>query len=104
MDRVVRISECRPDQAVGYVSQCLTDEALYWWENVEQSMTEDELAGLRWMDMKELIRGRFCAEAEVEKAEVAFLALEAGTKTHREYTSEFNRLSRLVPAMVDTDA
>ena len=59
MDRVIRVSNCRPDQAVGYVSQCLTDEALYWWENVELTRTEADLAALRWVDMKEMIRGRF---------------------------------------------
>ncbi|XP_076928464.1 uncharacterized protein LOC143592434 [Bidens hawaiensis] len=36
MDKIIRISECRPDQAVGYATQSFDDEAMYWWETVEQ--------------------------------------------------------------------
>ncbi|XP_076948325.1 uncharacterized protein LOC143620537 [Bidens hawaiensis] len=47
---------------------------------------------------------KFCADAEVERAEMKFLNLKAGTMTHREYTTEFNLMSRLVPDMVNTEA
>ncbi|XP_076960120.1 uncharacterized protein LOC143636409 [Bidens hawaiensis] len=47
---------------------------------------------------------RFCADVEVERVEMKFLSLKEGKMTHREYTTKFNRLSRLVPDMVNTEA
>ena len=36
MEKVIRVSGCRVDQAVGYAAQCFTDEAGFWWDVVEQ--------------------------------------------------------------------
>ena len=57
-----------------------------------------------WSDLKALVMKRFCNSVEMEKAEVEFLGLSAGNLTHREYTTLFNKLSRLVPHQVDTEA
>ncbi|XP_076946151.1 uncharacterized protein LOC143617496 [Bidens hawaiensis] len=103
-DKIIRISECRPDQAVGYATQSFEEEAMYWWESVEQRKTRVKIKAMRWEDLKELVMKKFCADAEVERAEMKFLNLKAGTMKHREYTTEFNRMSRLVPDMVDTEA
>ncbi|XP_076934877.1 uncharacterized protein LOC143601318 [Bidens hawaiensis] len=104
MDKVIRIRECRPDQAVGYATQSFVDEAMYWWESIEQRRSREEIKAMRWEDLKELVMKKLCAEAEVERVEMKFLYLKAGMMTHREYTTEFNRMFRLVPEMVNNEA
>ncbi|XP_076904243.1 uncharacterized protein LOC143559601 [Bidens hawaiensis] len=104
VDKIICISECRPDQAVGYATQSFKDEAMYWWESIEQRRSREEIKAMRWEDLKELVMKKFCADAEVERAEMKFLNLKAGTMTHLEYIIEFNRMSRLVPDMVNTEA
>ncbi|XP_076924242.1 uncharacterized protein LOC143586624 [Bidens hawaiensis] len=59
---------------------------------------------MNWEYLKEMVMKKFYADAEVEKTEIKFLNLRAGKMTHREYTTEFNRMSRLVPNMVNTEA
>ncbi|XP_076937934.1 uncharacterized protein LOC143605844 [Bidens hawaiensis] len=104
VDKVIRISECRPNQAVGYVTQSFGDEAMFWWETVEQRKTREQIKAMKWDDLKELVMKCFCADAEFERAELKFLNLKTGKMTHRENTTEFNLMSRLVPNMVNTEA
>ncbi|XP_076952773.1 uncharacterized protein LOC143626654 [Bidens hawaiensis] len=65
MDKIIRISECRTDQAVGHATQSFGEEAMYWWESVEQRKSREEIKAMKWDDLKELVMKRFCADAEV---------------------------------------
>ncbi|XP_076915365.1 uncharacterized protein LOC143574683 [Bidens hawaiensis] len=104
MDKVIRISECRPDQAMGYATQSFGNEAMFWWETVEQRKTRGEIKAMKWDDLKEMVLKHFCSDIEVKRAEMRFLNLKGGKMTHRKYTTEFNRMSRLVTDMVNTEA
>ncbi|XP_076907516.1 uncharacterized protein LOC143563997 [Bidens hawaiensis] len=104
MDNVIRISECHSDQAVGFVTQSFGDEAMFWWETVEQRKTAAEMKATKWDDLKEMVMTKFCVDAEVGRAEMRFLNLKAGKMTHHKYTIEFNPMSRIVPEMVNTEA
>ncbi|XP_076955969.1 uncharacterized protein LOC143630980 [Bidens hawaiensis] len=104
MNKVIRISECGPNQAVGFPTQSFEHEAMFWWDTIEQRKTAIEIKAMTWEDLKEMVMRKFCADAEVEKAEMKFLNLKAGNMTLREYTTEFNRMSRLVPDMVNSES
>ena len=51
---------------------------MYWWEAVEQRKTRKEIKAMRWDDLKELAMKKFCADSEIERAEMKFLSLKAG--------------------------
>ncbi|XP_076926085.1 uncharacterized protein LOC143589125 [Bidens hawaiensis] len=88
---------------MGFATQSFGDEAMFWWETVEQRKTAAEIKAMRWYDLREMVMRKFCADAKVERAEMRFLNLKAGKMTHREYATEFNRMLRLVPEMVNTE-
>ncbi|KAI3813927.1 hypothetical protein L1987_18662 [Smallanthus sonchifolius] len=58
---------------------------------------------MRWNDLKALVISKFCPKNEVHKVEREFLTLQAGLMTHRQYTSKYNELARLVPHLVTTE-
>ncbi|KAD4179852.1 hypothetical protein E3N88_28443 [Mikania micrantha] len=103
MEAVIAISECREDQAVKFAAHSFTEEALYWWNTVKQSKTTADVEGLRWEDLKELVTKHFCPKNEIDKIEREFLTLKAGRMNHRQCTSKFNEMSRLVPRLVNTE-
>ncbi|KAD7117297.1 hypothetical protein E3N88_04565 [Mikania micrantha] len=103
MEAVIAISECREDQAVKFAAHSFTKEALHWWNTVKQSKTSADVEGLIWEDLKELVTKHFCPKNKIDKIEREFLTLKAGRMNHRQYTSKFNEMSRLVPHLVSTE-
>ncbi|KAI3805311.1 hypothetical protein L1987_27555 [Smallanthus sonchifolius] len=69
MEAVIKMSECRSDQAVKFVAHSFKEEALDW----------------------------YCPHNAVDKIEFEFLRFEARTLTHQEYTTNFNEMAKLVP-------
>ncbi|KAD6453182.1 hypothetical protein E3N88_07887 [Mikania micrantha] len=103
MEAVIDISECRVDQAVKFAAHAFTEKALHWWNTVKQSKTTADVECLKWEDLKELVTKHFCPKNEIDKIEREFLTLKAGRMNHRQYTSKFNEMSRLVPYLVNTE-
>ncbi|KAD3336153.1 hypothetical protein E3N88_31672 [Mikania micrantha] len=103
MEAVIEISECRVDQAVKFAAHSFTEEALHWWNTVKQSKTTTDVEGMKWENLKELVMKHFCPKNEIDKIEREFLILKAGRMNHRQYTSKFNEMSRLVPHLVNTE-
>ncbi|KAD4982495.1 hypothetical protein E3N88_19166 [Mikania micrantha] len=103
MEAVITISECREGQAVKFAAHSFTEEALHWWNTVKQSKTNTDVEGLKWENLKELVMKQFCPKNEIDKIEREFLTLKAGRMNHRQYTSKFNEMSRLVPHLVKTE-
>ncbi|KAD7478106.1 hypothetical protein E3N88_01242 [Mikania micrantha] len=103
MEAVIEISECRVDQAVKFAAHSFTEEALHWWNTVKQSKTTTDVEGMKWENLKELVMKHFCPKNEIDKIEREFLTLKAGRMNHRQYTSKFNEMSRLVPHLVNTE-
>ena len=103
MDAVVKMSECRPDQAVKYVTHSFKGEALYWWDSIQEAYGEQPVDAMTWNGLKELVRSKFCPENELDKMETNFLKLEAGGMTHQEYTTKFDQMARVVPELVSTE-
>ncbi|KAI3819396.1 hypothetical protein L1987_13227 [Smallanthus sonchifolius] len=58
---------------------------------------------MMWAYLKTLVIKNFCPRNEIEKVEREFLGLKAGSMTHRQYTTRFNELARLVPHLVTTE-
>ncbi|KAI3695400.1 hypothetical protein L1987_78397 [Smallanthus sonchifolius] len=58
---------------------------------------------MMWADLKTLVIKNFCPRNEIEKVEREFLGMKAGSMTHRQYTTRFNELARLVPHLVTTE-
>ncbi|KAI3819444.1 hypothetical protein L1987_13280 [Smallanthus sonchifolius] len=71
MEAVIKLSECRSDQAVKFAANSLETTTLDWWES-----------------------------NELDKLEEEFQILEAGTMTHHEYATKFDEMSKLVPHLV----
>ncbi|KAK1421742.1 hypothetical protein QVD17_24333 [Tagetes erecta] len=97
MEAVINISECREDQAVKYAAHSFEEEAMHWWKTIVQRKGQAAIDSMRWNDMKELVLQQFYPQNELDKMEMEFLRLEAGSMTHREYTSKFNEMALLVP-------
>ncbi|KAI3754889.1 hypothetical protein L1987_54681 [Smallanthus sonchifolius] len=81
----------------------INGEAVHWWETVKQANGDQEVGLMRWSDLKALVTEKFCPKNKVYKEEREFLTLQAGLMTHRQYTSKYNELARLVPHLVTTE-
>ncbi|KAD3066380.1 hypothetical protein E3N88_34260 [Mikania micrantha] len=103
MEAVIEISECREDQAVKFAAHSFVSEALYWWGIIKQARGTQVVAAMKWEEMKKLVLEQFCSQNELDKMEMNFMKLEAGNMTHREYTTKYNEMSRLVPDLVNTN-
>ncbi|KAI3687050.1 hypothetical protein L1987_80740 [Smallanthus sonchifolius] len=103
MEAAIRLSECRTDQVVKFAANSLREEASHWWEGVRQAKGSDVVDAMVWADLKTLVIKNFCPRNEIEKVEREFLGLKAGSMTHRQYTTRFNELARLVPYLVTTE-
>ncbi|KAI3829976.1 hypothetical protein L1987_04108 [Smallanthus sonchifolius] len=103
MESTISLSDCRPDQAVRFAAKSLKGEAAHWWETVKQAKGDQAVELMRWNDLKALVISKFCPKNEVHKVEREFLTLQAGLMTHRQYTSKYNELARLVPHLVTTE-
>ncbi|KAI3794916.1 hypothetical protein L1987_37557 [Smallanthus sonchifolius] len=103
MEAAIRLSECRTDQVVKFAANSLTEEASHWWEGVRQAKGSEIVDAMMWADLKTLVIKNFCPRNEIEKVEREFLGLKAGNMTHRQYTTRFNELARLVPHLVTTE-
>ncbi|KAI3717420.1 hypothetical protein L1987_69022 [Smallanthus sonchifolius] len=103
MEAAIRLNECRTDQVVKFVANSLREEASRWWEGVHQAKGSEVVDAMMWADLKTLVIKNFCPRNETEKVEREFLGLKAGSMTHRQYTTQFNELARLVPHLVTTE-
>ncbi|KAI3776472.1 hypothetical protein L1987_46257 [Smallanthus sonchifolius] len=75
----------------------------HWWEGVRQAKGSEVVDGMMWADLKTLVIKNFCPRNEIEKVEREFLGLKAGSMTHRQYTTRFNELARLMPHLITTE-
>ena len=100
MEAVIKLSECRDDQKVKFAAHSLVGEALYWWDTVIQSLGEEATDSMLWPEFKKLMIEKLCPQGDMNRIEVEFLQLQAGTMTHRVYTSKFEEMGRLVPHLV----
>ncbi|KAI3776983.1 hypothetical protein L1987_46776 [Smallanthus sonchifolius] len=103
MEAAIRLSECRADQVVKFAANSLREEASHWWEGVRQAKGSEIVDAMMWADLKTLVIKNFCPRNEIEKVEREFMGLKAGNMTHRQYTTRFNELARLVPHLVTTE-
>ncbi|KAI3774820.1 hypothetical protein L1987_49382 [Smallanthus sonchifolius] len=103
MEAAIRLSECRANQVVKFAANSLREEASHWWEGVRQAKGSEIVDAMMWADLKTLVIKNFCPRNEIEKVEREFLGLKAGSMTHRQYTTQFNELARLVPHLVTTE-
>ncbi|KAI3827893.1 hypothetical protein L1987_01982 [Smallanthus sonchifolius] len=103
MEAAIRLSECRANQVVKFAANSLREEASHWWEGIRQAKGSEIVDAMMWADLKTLVIKNFCPRNEIEKVEREFLGLKAGNMTHRQYTTRFNELARLVPHLVTTE-
>ncbi|KAI3775825.1 hypothetical protein L1987_45579 [Smallanthus sonchifolius] len=96
IEAVIKISECRDDQKVKYAAHSFVSEALCWWENLVIALGDKAIDRMTWEELKRLLIEEFCPDNEMDKLERDFLKLEVGGMTHREYTTKFNRMARLL--------
>ncbi|KAI3819722.1 hypothetical protein L1987_13570 [Smallanthus sonchifolius] len=103
MEAAICLSKCRMDQVVKFASNSLREEASHWWEGVRQAKGDTAVDSMLWNDLKALVIKNFCPRNEIEKVEREFLNLKAGNMTHRQYTTRYNELARLVPHLITTE-
>ncbi|KAI3704949.1 hypothetical protein L1987_75179 [Smallanthus sonchifolius] len=99
----IRLSECRANKVVKFAANSLREEASHWWEGVRQAKGDETVDAMLWNNLKTLVIKNFCPRNEIEKVEREFLGFKAGSKTHRQYTTRFNELARLVLHLITTE-
>ncbi|XP_076882749.1 uncharacterized protein LOC143531308 [Bidens hawaiensis] len=104
MEAILRVSKCKGDDMVTFAIASLRSEALCWWDNLVQAMSNRSIRRMTWVELKKLVPDQFCPPRELDKIEQDFLTLEAGSMTHREYTMKFNKMARLCPDLVTPEA
>ncbi|KAJ6827913.1 uncharacterized protein M6B38_366035 [Iris pallida] len=81
---------------VEVASMRLFDLARAWYRE-EPQLTEAQVS---WIDFKTLFKEKFFPEVEKDELRMQFEALQQGTMTVAQYTSEFTRLSRFAENLV----
>nr|APU93382.1 putative gag-pol polyprotein [Marshallia obovata] len=104
IESVIDLSECKKNQEVRFAAHSLVSEALYWWQNTKQALGRRAVKNMKWAQFKQLIIDNFCLDHEMEKIEQEFLTLKSGGRSHREYTTKFNEMARLVPKLVTPES
>jgi Tfp pilus assembly protein PilO len=89
---------------VKFASHSLVSEALCWWDNIMQAMGTKAIERMKWKEFKQLVTDQYCQASELTSLEKKFINLEAGSMTHQEYTTKFNRMAPLLPDMVKPDS
>ncbi|KAI3776206.1 hypothetical protein L1987_45978 [Smallanthus sonchifolius] len=103
MEAAIRLSEGRTDQVVKFDANSLREEASHWWEGIRQAKGSEVVDAMIWADLKTLVIKNFYPRNEIEKVEKEFLGTKAGSMTHRQYTTRFNEMARLVPHLITTE-
>jgi hypothetical protein len=93
MKAVIRISECKEEQKVKFVSHSFVSEALCWWDNLILEMGEKAVKRMKTKEFKNLVMDQYCPSSEVNNPEKKFVTLEAGKSTLQEYVTKFNRMA-----------
>ncbi|KAI3810798.1 hypothetical protein L1987_20420 [Smallanthus sonchifolius] len=92
MEAVIKLSECRSDQAIKFAANSLETTALDWWESVKQARGEQAVDNMKWNEFKELVLLRLSSLNELDKIEEEFQRLESRTMTHQEYATKFDEM------------
>ncbi|XP_057787140.1 uncharacterized protein LOC131004467 [Salvia miltiorrhiza] len=103
IERIFAYIRCEDREKVIYAKYQLIDEADFWWESVERTMTQAQKDTLTWEGFKEKLFEKFIPECYRQKRQNEFWNLRQGKSTVTEYDRAFNRLSRYYPQLVDTD-
>ena len=80
----------------------LTYAAADWWESEKAILGEDAVKAMPWNAFRELFLENYFPQTERNKKEREFIELTQGNRTVREYTVQFERLSRFAYHMIDT--
>ena len=80
----------------------LTHAALDWWEAEKATIGPDAIRRMPWVAFKARFLEKYFSEEERDQEEKNFLSLIQGNRTVREYTTQFERLSRFAQHMIDT--
>ncbi|MFS7958928.1 putative transcription factor interactor and regulator CCHC(Zn) family [Helianthus anomalus] len=99
-ESVLRMSKCALDQQVTYISGLFLDGALSWWNLQVQTLGEAAVYALTWIELKELMRKKYCSRAEIQRLETEFWHLKMEGPKIAEYVQRFHDLSHVVPYMV----
>ncbi|KAI3805539.1 hypothetical protein L1987_28008 [Smallanthus sonchifolius] len=103
MEDAILLSECRANQVVKFAANSLREEASHWWEGVRQAKGNEVVDSMMWNDLKTLVIKNLYPRNDIEKVEREFMGLKVGSMTHRQYTTRFNELARLLPHLVMTE-
>ncbi|XP_057789782.1 uncharacterized protein LOC131006622 [Salvia miltiorrhiza] len=103
IERIFTYIRCDDKEKVICAKYQMIDEADFWWESVERTMTRAQKDTLTWESFKEKLFEKFIPECYRQKRQNEFWNLKQGKNTVTKYDHEFNRLSRYYPQLVDTD-
>lgn len=103
METVLRISNCPDDCRVKYSTCTFYEGALTWWNSYVQSVGIDAAYQLPWEELKRMLRDEYCPNEELQKMEEEFWNLRMQGADIAGYTTRFQQLALLCPAMVDPE-
>ncbi|XP_057791019.1 uncharacterized protein LOC131008142 [Salvia miltiorrhiza] len=81
----------------------LTDEADYWWESVQRTLSPQQWEEYTWENFKAELYEKYIPQSYRIKKEAEFWNLRQENKYVTEYDRLFVQLSRYAPHLVDTE-
>lgn len=102
MDSIFDAIECNDLEKKRLAVFQLTYSAADWWESVKATIGEDATRRMTWTTFKTKFLEKYFPRSERNKRKKEFIKLVQGNMTVPEYTTQFERLSRFAPYMVDT--
>ncbi|KAJ9568510.1 hypothetical protein OSB04_004476 [Centaurea solstitialis] len=100
---VFETCKCAEDDKVIFVLSLLKGEAMHWWTMESGGCAAEVAKNTSSDDFTKRFRAQFCSAAAIKKLEEEFLNLEQGSKTVKEYTTQFIEKARFAALYVPTE-
>ncbi|GJX13937.1 ribonuclease H-like domain-containing protein [Tanacetum coccineum] len=92
-------SNCTKDCKVKFATGTLTEEAISWWNSLDQPIGIEEAYKITWVEFKKLLIKKYCPRTEVHKMEDEFYHLTVKGNNLKTYVRRFLELATLCPTM-----
>ncbi|XP_052621623.1 uncharacterized protein LOC128127226 [Lactuca sativa] len=103
-ESIFEICLCPETYKVKFAACTFSGKALTWWNGHVKSITLSVANSLSWEDLKTMILKEYCLRGEVQKLEQELWNLKMTGSDLAAYTTRFNDLALLCPAMVTPES
>ncbi|PWA46169.1 retrotransposon gag domain-containing protein [Artemisia annua] len=104
IETIFRCGNCRKEDKVKFATYTFRDHAQEWWTKHVQIVGVDTAYSHSWEKLKRMVASTFCVRSELRAMEQETLDFTMVGDDVVKYTTRFNELARLGPAMDEPES